>query len=86
MLAQPENELLTNAVDVSFVTLALKRRRVPSSSPGDWSRYRVRPLDLVKGRFFIQDATSGVFVDNVNGRRPEAGELVEVSGITYAGA
>jgi signal transduction histidine kinase len=38
------------------------------------------------GRFFLQDSTSGVFVDNFNGRRPEPGELVEVTGITHPGA
>ena len=40
----------------------------------------------LKGRFFVQDATGGVFVDNVNGTHLQAGELVEISGITYAGA
>jgi signal transduction histidine kinase len=38
------------------------------------------------GRFFLQDSTSGVFVDNFNGRRPEPGELLEVTGITHPGA
>jgi signal transduction histidine kinase len=38
------------------------------------------------GRFFVQDATGGVFVDNINGRRMEPGALVEVTGITHPGA
>lgn len=41
---------------------------------------------ILKGRFFLQDSTGGVFVDNVNGRHLDPGDLVEVSGITYAGA
>ncbi len=40
----------------------------------------------LKGRFFLQDASGGVFVDNVNGRRAEPGALVEVTGITHPGA
>ena len=40
----------------------------------------------LKGRFFVQDSTGGVFVDNVNGRPLNPGDVVEVSGITYAGA
>jgi len=80
--AQTNGELLTNAVDV--ISLPVEKA----------SRFlKVRVTGVVtasdpalKGRFFIQDATGGVFVDNFNGRRPEAGEVVEVSGITYAGA
>ena len=41
---------------------------------------------ILKGRFFLQDSTGGVFVDNVNGRHLDPGDLVEVTGITYAGA
>ncbi len=41
---------------------------------------------ILKGRFFLQDSTGGIFVDNVNGRHLDPGDLVEVSGITYAGA
>lgn len=80
--AQTNADLLTNAVDV--ISLPVEKA----------SRFlKVRVTGIVtasdpalKGRFFMQDATGGVFVDNINGRRPEAGELVEVSGITYAGA
>jgi signal transduction histidine kinase len=39
-----------------------------------------------KGRFFLQDATAGVFVDNFYGLRPEPGTVVEVAGITHPGA
>jgi len=40
----------------------------------------------LKGRFFVQDATSGVFVDNAGGPRPEPGDVVRISGVTDAGA
>jgi signal transduction histidine kinase len=40
----------------------------------------------LNGRFFIQDHTGGVFVDNANGHRPEPGTVVEVTGITHPGA
>lgn len=40
----------------------------------------------LKGRFFLQDATGGVFVDNADGRRPEPGDVVEVSGTSEVGA
>jgi len=80
--AQQSEELLTNAVDVISLpaekaSLSLKvlvTGVVTASDPA------------LKGRFFVQDATSGVFVDNVNGTHLEPGQLVEVSGITYAGA
>ncbi len=41
---------------------------------------------VLKGRFFLQDATGGIFVDNVDGIRPEPGTVVEVAGITHPGA
>lgn len=37
------------------------------------------------GRFFVQDATAGVFVNNTNGIEPSPGDVVTVSGITMAG-
>ena len=80
--AQQPVALLTNAVDVISLpaekaSLSLKvlvTGVVTASDPA------------LKGRFFVQDATGGVFVDNVNGSHLEAGQVVEVSGITYAGA
>ncbi len=40
----------------------------------------------LKGRFFIQDDTGGVFVDNANGARPLPGDVLQVTGITHPGA
>jgi signal transduction histidine kinase len=82
VFAQSAGVLLTNALDVISLpaekaSLSLKvlvTGVVTASDPA------------LKGRFFVQDATGGVFVDNVNRAHLKAGELVEVSGITYAGA
>jgi signal transduction histidine kinase len=38
------------------------------------------------GRFFIQDETSGVFVENLATIHPEPGDLVELMGVTHPGA
>ena len=82
VLAQSPGEVLTNAVDVISL---------PAEKASDSIKVLVTGVvtaadPSLMGRFFVQDGTGGVFVDNVNGRRPEVGELVEVSGITYVGA
>jgi len=79
--AQPV-PLLTNAMDVISLPAEQASRSLKVLVTGV-----VTASDpTLKGRFFVQDATGGVFVDNVNGTRLKAGELVEISGITYAGA
>ena len=80
--AQGTNEVLTNAVDVISL---------PAEQASHFLKVRVTGVvtasdPALKGRFFLQDSSGGVFVDNARGLRPEPGELVEVSGITYAGA
>ncbi|MEJ0089857.1 MAG: histidine kinase [Limisphaerales bacterium] len=82
VLAQPSGELLTNAVDV----ISLPPEKASDSIKVSVTGVVTAADPALKGRFFVQDATGGVFVDNVNGRRPEPGDLVEVSGITYVGA
>jgi len=82
VLAQESGGLLTNAVDVISLPAEKASRFLKVSLSGV-----VTAADpVLKGRFFVQDSTGGVFVDNVNGRRPEPGDVVEVTGITYAGA
>ncbi|MDB6124639.1 MAG: integral rane sensor signal transduction histidine kinase [Pedosphaera sp.] len=80
--AQPASELLTNAADV----ISLSAERASSSIKVAVTGVVTAADPTMKGRFFLQDATGGVFVDNVHGRRPEPGDLVEVSGISHAGA
>ncbi len=82
IFAQPTNELLTNAVDVISL---------PAEKASEYIKVFVTGVvtasdPALQGRFFVQDGTGGVFVVNASGRRPDAGELVEVSGITYVGA
>jgi signal transduction histidine kinase len=75
-------DVLTNAADVLSLTADQARQRVPvlvrgivtAAEPG-WD-----------GEFFVQDATSGVFVEGRSTLAPEVGDLVEVSGFTTRGA
>jgi signal transduction histidine kinase len=39
-----------------------------------------------KGRFFIQDESGGVFVDNVSTNQPCVGDLVDLRGVSHPGA
>jgi signal transduction histidine kinase len=80
--APPPVELLTNAISVISLPAEKAARSIPVMVTGV-----VTAADpSLKGRFFVQDSSGGVFVDNANGRRPEPGEVVEVSGITFPGA
>jgi len=80
--AQGQGEVLTNAVDV----ISLSAEQASQSLKVFVTGVVTAADPALNGRFFFQDASGGVFVDNANGRRPEPGELVEVSGITYVGA
>lgn len=73
---------LTNAADV----ISLPPERAALSLRASVKGVVTAADPVLKGRFFIQDATGGVFVDNFNGRRPEPGEVLEVDGITHPGA
>ena len=79
---QPVEGLLTNAADVISLPADRASRFLKVFLTGV-----VTAADpVLKRRFFVQDSTGGVFVDNVNGRPLVPGDVVEVSGITYAGA
>ncbi len=80
--AQGTDEILTNAVDV----ISLSAEQASHSLKVSLTGVITASDPVLMGRFFVQDSTGGVFVDNVNGLRPEPGDVVEVSGITYAGA
>lgn len=80
--AQSPHAVLSNAISVISLPADQAARSLTVSICGV-----VTASDpALKGRFFVQDETCGVFVDNVNGRRYEPGDIVEVSGITYEGA
>jgi len=74
--------LLTNAADVLSLPEGLARKSIPvqirgvvtAAEPG-WN-----------GQFFVQDETSGVFVENRSDRYPKPGDVVEVTGSTWPGS
>ena len=80
--AEPPSELLTNAADV----ISLPAERAARSLKVLVTGVVTAADPALKGRFFVQDATGGVFVDNANGSRPEPGDVLEVSGISHVGA
>ena len=77
------NNMLTNASDV----LALSAKEASSGIP-----ILVEGVVTVaetnsnwNGRFFVQDSSGGVFVNNVNGVQPSVGDFVAVSGVSDPG-
>jgi signal transduction histidine kinase len=74
--------LLTNAADVISLPADRAARHLPVLVMGT-----VTAADpTLGGRFFLQDATGGVFVDFANGPRPAPGDVLRVAGISDAGA
>lgn len=79
--AQPAPERLTNAVDV----LALPPERSSTGIPVSVTGVVTAAQSDWHGRFFVQDETAGVFVENISDRQPQPGDLVAVSGVTHPG-
>lgn len=82
LCAQDATVVLTNASDVlalpaesALKALGVRVTGVVTATEQYWD-----------GRFFIQDASGGVFVDNISVNHPEIGDLVEVSGVSHPGA
>src|SRR6185437_17173776 len=74
--------LLTNAADVLSLTEDEARQKIPvvvrgvvTAAEPTWG-----------GQFFVQDATSGIFVENRSDDSPEPGDLVEVKGVSQPGS
>jgi signal transduction histidine kinase len=80
--AQTSNALLTNAVDI----ISLPAEEAARSRKVSVTGIVTAADPALLGRFFVQDSTGGVFVDNFNGRRPEPGTVIQVTGITHPGA
>jgi signal transduction histidine kinase len=75
-------EVLTNAAQVLSLSaeqaaqqLPVHVRGVVTAAEPTWA-----------GRFFIQDASSGVFVELISTNHPSAGDVVELTGVTMPGA
>lgn len=73
---------LTDAAAILALTAEQAGRRLPLSVTGvvtaaepDW-----------RGQFFVQDATGGVFVENLGRSPPAVGDLVTVEGVSHPGA
>jgi signal transduction histidine kinase len=80
--APSEGEVLTNASQV----LALPAERALQGVRISVKGVITAAEKYWDGRFFVQDASGGVFADNVGGAQPEVGDLVEVTGISHPGA
>lgn len=74
--------LFTNAADVISLPVERAARQIKVLVTGTVTA----TVPTLGGSFFVQDATSGVFVDNRNGPLPQAGDVVRVSGFTEKGA
>lgn len=80
--AQPSPDTITNASDIlslpaerAYGSNVLIHGVVTAAQPdAEWS-----------GRFFIQDATAGIFVEYIGTNQPQPGDLLEVTGISHPG-
>jgi signal transduction histidine kinase len=79
--AQAPAGLLTSAADV----LALSPERASLSIPISITGVVTAAEPGWGGRFFVQDASAGVFVNNTNGIEPLPGDLIAVSGVSMPG-
>ncbi|HEX4265570.1 MAG TPA: histidine kinase [Verrucomicrobiae bacterium] len=73
--------VLTNAADVLALSVEEAKRNVPVMVRGVVTEAE----PTWGGQFFVQDDTSGVFVENRSDEHPEPGDLVEVKGVTQPG-
>ena len=73
--------VLTNATDV----LALPDDKASLGIPVSVKGIVTVAETNWDGRFYVQDSSGGVFVENKEGRPPKVGDIVEISGITRAG-
>jgi signal transduction histidine kinase len=79
--AKQLNEVLTNASQVLSLSAEQASRGIKISIKGvvtaaepNWG-----------GRFFVQDSSGGVFVENISNVQPSPGDVVTVSGVSYPG-
>jgi signal transduction histidine kinase len=82
---EPPGELLTNASDVLSLSAAQASRHIKISIKGVVTAAETN----WNGKFFVQDSTAGVFVNNLSssdGHMPVPGDVVEVSGVSRPGS
>jgi signal transduction histidine kinase len=75
------NEVLTNAAEILSLNSARLNQKIPvlvtgvvTAAEPNW-----------EGKFFVQDSTAGVFVNNTNAPQPAVGDVVQVSGVSFRG-
>jgi hypothetical protein len=76
-------ETLTNAADILALSAKQARGAISVSITGIVTVAESAPN--WKGKFFVQDATGGVFVNNTNKFQPAVGDLVHVRGASHPG-
>lgn len=79
--AEAADTVLTNASAVLALTgdqaaraMKVSIRGVVTAAEPDWG-----------GRFFIQDSSGGVFVENISSNQPSAGDVLSLTGVTFPG-
>src|SRR5882672_4602002 len=75
--------VLTNAVDILSLTAEQAREEISVAITGIVTV--AEPNPNWRGKFFVQDATGGVFVNNTNGVQPAVGDVVQVWGVSHPG-
>src|SRR5262245_61920126 len=75
------NEVLTTAAQVLSLTSDQSARGIPVSLTGVVTAAEAN----WQGRFFVQDSTGGVFVNNEKEPQPVPGDLIQVSGTSHLG-
>ena len=81
IFADNSNETLTNAASI----LALSGEEASRSLPVSIKGVVTAQEPTWSGRFFVQDASAGVFVENIGDARPSVGDVVEVTGVSFPG-
>src|ERR1700722_5555554 len=80
--AEPSGGVLTNASDVLSLSAEQASHQINISIKGVVTAAETN----WNGKFFVQDATAGVFVESSsNERQPLPGDVVKVSGVSYPG-
>jgi hypothetical protein len=75
------NEVLITTAEIRSLTAAQAAQSIPALVTGVVTVAE----PCWDGRFFVQDSTGGVFVDNTNYPNPVPGDLVQVSGVSDVG-
>jgi len=75
--------ILTNAADVLSLTAEQAKQEIEVAITGVVTV--AEPTPNWKGKFFVQDATGGVFVNNTKRLQPLVGDVVQIRGVSHPG-